>query len=71
MGWFSRRGFCPGELPAHARYLGVLMHAAGVEPVAIQRAVAPQCCAGSARDGAQDVFLVLDGDEYFVRCRGC
>ena len=49
----------------------MLMHAAGVEPVAIQRAVAPQCCAGSARDGAQDVFLVLDGDEYFVRCRGC
>ena len=41
----------------------MLMHAAGVEPVAIQRAVAPQCCTGSARDGAQDVFLVLDGDE--------
>ena len=43
------------------------MHAAGVEPAAIQRAVAPQCCHRSASaDGAQDVFLVLDGDEYFV-----
>jgi len=55
------------QIAVEDEYLGVLMHAAGVEPVAIQRAVAPQCCAGSARDGAQDVFLVLDGDEYFVK----
>jgi len=55
------------QIAVEDEYLGVLMHAAGVDPVAIQRAVAPQCCAGSARGGATDVFLVLDGDEYFVK----
>jgi hypothetical protein len=49
------------QVAVEDEYLGVLLHHAGVHPTAIQLAVAPQCCHSS------DVFIVLDGDEYFVK----
>lgn len=49
------------QVAVEDEYLGVLMHYAGVKPAQFQFAVAPQCCRAS------DVFIVLDGDEYFVK----
>jgi len=48
-------------MPVEDEYLGVLMHHAGVQPTVLQRAVAPQCC------DSDDLFIVLDGDTFFVK----